>query len=193
MKRFNNILITFALIFFFNSNNTFSQWYQQNCGTTEVLYGVSFTDEQNGTVVGFNGTILRKMNGGTDWTSQSNGTSNWLNSVCFTDENNGTAVGGDGVILHTTNGGVSFVEEEKIDEMPTEFLLSQNYPNPFNPKITISFSIPQSQTVELKVFHLLGNEVATMLNGYKSAGEHVFEFNGSELTSGIYFFRIKGG
>ena len=69
------------------------------------MISVSFTDANNGTAVGYNGTILRTTNGGTNWTSQSSGTTNCLNGVSFTDANNGTAVGGYGTILRTTNGG----------------------------------------------------------------------------------------
>jgi hypothetical protein len=76
---------------------------------------------------------------------------------------------------------------------PKEFKLEQNFPNPFNPSTTISFSLPQSQNVELKVFDMLGNEVALLLDEYKSAGEHKIEFNGSELSTGIYFYQMKAG
>jgi hypothetical protein len=81
----------------------------------------------------------------------------------------------------------------EVSELPKEYKLEQNYPNPFNPITTISFSIPQSQDVELKVFDLLGNEVATLINEYKQAGEHKVEFDGGKLTSGIYFYRLKAG
>ncbi|MGE5811029.1 MAG: YCF48-related protein [Ignavibacteria bacterium] len=83
------------------------------------------------------------------------------------------------------------IREEKTNRI-TEFKL-QNYPNPFNPSTTISFSLPQSQNVELKVFDMLGNEVALLLDEYKSAGEHKIEFNGSELSTGIYFYQMKAG
>ncbi len=66
-----------------------------------------------------------------------------INRIFFTDTSNGWAVGEGGTIIHTTNGGVSFVEEEEIDEMPTEFLLSQNYPNPFNPSTSIQIRSKQ--------------------------------------------------
>ena len=81
----------------------------------------------------------------------------------------------------------------EVQNSLTSFSLNQNYPNPFNPTTTISFSIPQSQNVELKVFDLLGNEMATLLNEYKEAGEHKVELDGSDLTSGIYFYRLKAG
>ena len=92
------------------------------------------------------------------------------------------------------------VDEEII---LNEFELSQNYPNPFNPSTTIRFTIPQdvrreTQDVSLKVYDILGNEVATLVNEELSAGEYEVEFNshsgaGRNLTSGIYFYQLKAG
>jgi photosystem II stability/assembly factor-like uncharacterized protein len=84
---------------------------------------------------------------------------------------------------------------------PIIFYLHQNYPNPFNPTTKIKFSIPSNQTpirggargglVTLKVYDVLGNEVATLVNEQKSSGEYEVEFDGSNLASGIYFYQIK--
>ncbi|MBL7129614.1 MAG: T9SS type A sorting domain-containing protein, partial [Ignavibacteria bacterium] len=77
-------------------------------GTTTTLHGVSFTDANNGTVVGDGGTILRTTNGGANWTSQISGTTRELWGVSFTDINTGTVVGGLGEILRTINGGTNW-------------------------------------------------------------------------------------
>lgn len=71
------------------------------------------------------------------------------------------------------------------------FTLSQNYPNPFNPSTTIKYSIPKQSNVTLKVFDVLGSEVSTLVNKEQSQGNYEIEFDGSELTSGIYFYRLK--
>ncbi|MGB5288573.1 MAG: T9SS type A sorting domain-containing protein, partial [Ignavibacteriaceae bacterium] len=68
-----------------------------------------------------------------------------------------------------------------------------NYPNPFNPSTSIHFSIPSSEFVTLKVFDMLGNEVATIINEEKPAGSYQVEFNASQLSSGIYFYTINAG
>ncbi len=73
------------------------------------------------------------------------------------------------------------------------YLLSQNYPNPFNPTTTILYSIPNSEFVELKVYDLLGKEVANLVNEFKQSGNHSVNFDGSNLSSGIYFYTIKAG
>lgn len=74
---------------------------------------------------------------------------------------------------------------------PKEFTLTQNYPNPFNPTTTIHFTLPQSGVVSLKVFDMLGREVETLVNEYRSAGAHQVNFNTSSLTSGVYFYRLE--
>jgi hypothetical protein len=76
---------------------------------------------------------------------------------------------------------------------PDEFSLSQNYPNPFNPSTTIKYSIPSSEFVKLKVFDVLGNEVATLVNEEKPKGIYKVDFNGANLSSGIYFYTLQAG
>lgn len=77
--------------------------------------------------------------------------------------------------------------------LPTEFLLSQNYPNPFNPTTTISYSIPQSADVKIVVVNTLGQEIATLVNEFKSVGTYEVQFNASNLPSGIYFYHLTAG
>lgn len=77
--------------------------------------------------------------------------------------------------------------------IPNEFSLAQNYPNPFNPSTTISFTIPQSEFVTLKVYDILGREVATLVNENLTAGNHTYNFDASKLTSGVYFYKLQTG
>lgn len=76
-------------------------------------------------------------------------------------------------------------------EIPKTFSLSQNYPNPFNPVTMIKFALPKASFVTLKVYDMLGREVAELVNGQKSAGQYIVDFNASSLTSGIYFYRLE--
>jgi hypothetical protein len=69
--------------------------------------------------------------------------------------------------------------------------LSQNYPNPFNPSTNIQYAISSRQLISLKVYDILGNEIATLVNEEKSAGQYEVEFDGTGLPSGIYFYQIK--
>ena len=81
--------------------------------------------------------------------------------------------------------------ENKPSQIITEFKLYSNYPNPFNPTTMIKYSISNSSFVSLKVFNMLGQEVATLINKDQLAGEYVIEFNASDLTSGIYLYRLQ--
>jgi hypothetical protein len=74
-----------------------------------------------------------------------------------------------------------------------KFELSQNYPNPFNPSTNISFTVPSWSFVSLKVFDLLGREVATLVNEQKSAGTYTQKWNASALSSGVYFYKLEAG
>ena len=78
-------------------------------------------------------------------------------------------------------------------EQPAGFMLSQNYPNPFNPSTVISYQIPTSGQVTLKVYGILGREVATLVNERENAGSYSVTFDGSRLASGVYFYRLQAG
>ncbi len=79
-----------------------------------------------------------------------------------------------------------------VSNQPKEFKLEQNYPNPFNPSTTIKYNIPEENFVTLKVYNLLGKEVATLVNKKQSAGSYQYNFNAGELSSGIYFYKLTG-
>jgi hypothetical protein len=77
--------------------------------------------------------------------------------------------------------------------LPYQYSLSPNYPNPFNPTTVIAYSIPKSGNISLKIYDLLGREVATLVNEIKQAGNYEVKFDGSKLASGIYLYRIQSG
>jgi len=78
--------------------------------------------------------------------------------------------------------------------MPDDFALKQNYPNPFNPNTSISFVLPRGSKVTLKVYSLIGQEVATIVNGETlTAGEHTYSFGALNISSGVYYYRLDAG
>ena len=80
-------------------------------------------------------------------------------------------------------------KEQTVDL--SSFKLEQNYPNPFNPATQITYYIPVESQVKLKVFNVLGNEVATLVDEEKPAGEYSVKFNASSLSSGVYIYRLQ--
>jgi hypothetical protein len=79
----------------------------------------------------------------------------------------------------------------KKEVLPREYSLSQNYPNPFNPTTTIGYQLPISSYLTLKVYNLLGQEVAAIFEGVQQAGNYTAILDGSNLTSGIYFYKME--
>ena len=86
--------------------------------------------------------------------------------------------------------GITAVEEEATI-LPSSYALEQNYPNPFNPATTIVYQLSKSGNVKVAVFNLLGQQVATIVNGYQDAGSHQVTFDASRLTSGVYFYTLE--
>ncbi|MCP5061125.1 MAG: T9SS type A sorting domain-containing protein [Ignavibacteriae bacterium] len=81
--------------------------------------------------------------------------------------------------------------KQNNNSIPHEYLLEQNYPNPFNPSTKIRYSIPSFEFVTLKIYNILGSEVATLVNQKQTSGSYEVSFNATDLTSGIYFYQIS--
>ena len=150
--------------------------------------------------------FYKTTDGGNSWldlTNQLPGNTGYT-SLFFTDENTGFLAGSAGIIK-TTTGGELITSVNLLDNtsMPTGFKLYQNYPNPFNPTTKIKYSIPASPTkwqanlpkgeafVQLKIYDILGREVATLVNKQQRPGNYEVKFNASNFSSGVYFYRIQ--
>jgi len=138
--------------------------------------------------------IAKTSDGGVTWIDQTPGDYDprGFKSVDMVNDSLGFLVGNNGGFYRTNTGGISDVQQDDTG-INNQFSLSQNYPNPFNPTTTIKFSIPSDNQVSLKVYNVLGKEVASLLNDYISAGFYTADFNASNLSSGIYFYQIKAG
>jgi hypothetical protein len=177
-------------------------WMLQHSIPNEALSDVYFTDSQTGTTVGWSGIILSTTDAGATWITENSNTIIGLISVFFVNSEIGFAAGGEGTILANSDSGVTNIEAEIF---PDEFVLYQNYPNPFNPTTIISWQSPVDSWQTLRIYDVLGNEVATLVDEYKPAGRHEIEFNAARhsrevrnlpagrqgLSSGIYFYQLK--
>ena len=124
-----------------------------------------------------------------------------LNSTHGTPRN--TSTGGKTAVVMSANGylfayapGISTPIEDKMGDEHVKlerFKLNQNYPNPFNPSTTIEFNLPKSSEVSLKVYNILGEEVATLLSASLLSGSHSVEWDVSNLASGVYLYRLQAG
>jgi hypothetical protein len=95
--------------------------------------------------------------------------------------------------VQTAPYGLTGVNEDEELGQPVAYKLAQNYPNPFNPSTKIRYTIPENARVTLKVFNILGQEVATLVNEHEVAGNYVALFEANELATGVYFYRLEAG
>ena len=175
-------------------------WIQQYEGN---FVDVHFFSKDKGWVIGKVNEInvlLRTIDGGNNWDLvEVPYTQGSFVDIDFVDESHGwicASSWNSKELLRTTNGGVTFVEDERFSNVqPTDFTLQQNYPNPFNPSTIISYELPAAGEVSLKVYDVLGKEVATLVNEYRNAGSYNVQFtmNNLQLSSGIYFYQLKTG
>ena len=153
---------------------------------------IYFTNSNTGFMSSSTNHLLKTTNAGANWFEQILTPSGLCTySLFFLNENTGFVGCNNGIILKTTNGGVSV--NPVSTTVSDKYSLSQNYPNPFNPTTNIKFSIPKSDNVTLKVFNILGKEIATLVNEKLQAGSYEVKFDGTNQPSGVYYYKIVSG
>jgi hypothetical protein len=175
----------------FKSTDNGNSWNTVNSGlgTTYILFLYSFNSYLfAGT---YNGGVYESSNGGANWINISTGLQN-LDDRALTVFNSNLYV--------ATVGGVwkrplsEIVSVKQISNLvPDEFKLEQNYPNPFNPTTIIRFQVKDSRFVTLKVYDILGKEKSTIVNKDLNAGSYSYSFDASNLSSGVYFYKLTSG
>lgn len=163
-----------------------------NSFTSSVIKDIEFMDNNN--VIAVGGRIIRSTNAGLTW-FRANPSFN-TRGVDFVNDSVGFIVGDLGIVLSTIPNptvGITPVSTE----IPEEYSLLQNYPNPFNPTTSIKFKIPNQvrddNIVSLKIYDIMGREVAVLVNESLSPGEYEVSFNGTGYSSGVYFYRLTAG
>lgn len=169
----------------------------QNMWYTDYYFrsvkGIFFTDPEKGVILAHknfpNSNIIQlTTNGGVNWSNTY--FPSRLNSVFFINKLTGWIAGKQGTILKTTTGGITNIQTN-VNSSADRFFLYQNYPNPFNSATRIKFEIHSTGFVSLKVFSASGKETATLVSEYLNPGTYNVDFQGDDLASGIYFYKIQ--
>ncbi len=136
--------------------------------------------------------VFESMDNGTNWVQQNNNLSD-LDILSLAVDNNGILFAGPYAGGVFRAGSAPTAVKNIHPNLPTSYNLSQNYPNPFNPSTIISYQLPVSSKVVLKIYDLLGRDVATLVDDRQHAGNYSVKFNAGNLSSGIYFYRLIAG
>jgi hypothetical protein len=184
-----------------------NSWSSMSSTVPVELTSFTATSANNGTLLkwrtatetnnyGFN--VERKASN-SSWENiafvKGNGTSSEVSNYSFTDKNAGQS----GKVSYRLkqvdfDGSYTYSKTVEVNLSKTfSYQLGKNYPNPFNPSTIIKYSVPVKQNVTLKVYNLLGNLVATLVNETKEAGDHSVEFNAKNLSSGVYYYQLQAG
>jgi len=105
----------------------------------------------------------------------------------------GSGPGGLGYIGHDSIKGIITRQVSVSDEAPSAFAVEQNSPNPANPTTTISFTLPESGNVNVDIFNVAGQKIDTLVNNFMDSGKHSVVWDGSQFSTGVYFYTVKSG
>ncbi len=162
-----------------------------------VMLNWSTSTEQNNHGFNVEKSVISPRSSEKQWKKvgfvEGKGNSNQKNTYTFIDKN---ILAGKTIyrLQQIDNDGkVSYSKEVEVNFLPVIVEVGQNFPNPFNPSTTINYKIPTNGFVTLKVYNILGEEVATLVNEEKETGIHQVKFDGSNLSSGMYFYKLTAG
>jgi photosystem II stability/assembly factor-like uncharacterized protein len=171
------------------TSNGGQNWIYKNMGIFGVPTALSFrTNSEGWASMGYLPSLLKTTDQGTSWFLVDSPDSVKVFDLVFLNNRFGIGVGLEGKVIKFDFSSVSV---SSISSIPYTFYLSQNYPNPFNPGSSITYSVPDISSVEIKVYNLLGEEINTIYKGIKSPGSYTIRFSGNNLPSGVYFYRLS--
>jgi photosystem II stability/assembly factor-like uncharacterized protein len=164
-------------------------WTQVNNGFPTDFFFYNFISSGSNIFAATNVGIYLSIDNGNNWTRDNTGMTNYGFDFLAICRNN--------IFASTYGGGIWYRPIQDLVWISTKqvdgFNLIQNYPNPFNPITEIRYSIEKEGNVQLNIYNLLGSRVSTIVNEYKQVGNYSVQFNGSNLPSGIYFYKLEAG
>ncbi|MCX6150069.1 MAG: YCF48-related protein [Ignavibacteriales bacterium] len=137
--------------------------------------------------------MIKTTDGGKTWFEQNAPNTVGIASIFSVNENICYAVGYDGIFKTTDGGGIVYVKEKENNAVPKNIELYQNFPNPFNPTTVINYQLSEPSDVKLKIYDVLGREIAMLVNKFQKEGKYSFNYNADGLSSGVYFYVLQAG
>lgn len=194
----------------YKTTNSGTNWinFSSSISDTSFLNSVKFLSNGTGIIQGNrnkilpNGDnqiqymyILKSTDFGINWNAYKIVSGNYIgNKIEMVNEKKyylcGYSLNSQGIVYYSSNGGETFVNNYS-NEIPDKYFLYQNYPNPFNPSTVIEYSMPKAGFVSIKVFDSQGKFITELVNSFKAIGNYSVNFDGSQLASGVYFYRIE--
>lgn len=160
---------------------------------TNSIHSIHFASPQIGYASSYYNIMYKTTDAGITWFSTYCINDNTSQGIYFIDNFTGFASSRYGQIIKTTTGGGVLISVEPQSYIvPHTFNLYQNYPNPFNPITKIKFDIPKAMNASLKIYDILGREVSVIVNDFLIPGTYAFDFDGSNFSSGVYFYVLTG-
>jgi photosystem II stability/assembly factor-like uncharacterized protein len=153
---------------------------------------IDFINESDGYAGTWDGRIFKTSDAGETWIEEEFPSAMPIYAIDFVDVKRGWSFGSTGTILKRDPNSTN-ISIDQISAQIKNYSLSQNYPNPFNPSTVISYQLPISGKVSIKVYDILGREIVALIMEEKPAGNYEVEFDGTVLPSGIYFYRLQAG
>jgi len=177
---------------FFRSTDAGSTWQAVYEGLPYQPSRIVYTQGILYTV--YESSVYKSENGGYNWSGSgfSVPVGAFLNSISATDRNTCWVVGDRGMIFRNLNSSTIGIDPSQ-NELPENFVLHQNYPNPFNPVTKISYEITKPGLVAISIYDITGKKVAELVNQVLAPGKYTADFDGSHLSSGVYFYRLQAG
>ncbi|MEO8665397.1 MAG: YCF48-related protein [Ignavibacteria bacterium] len=178
------------------TSNGGMNWQDLKLTSRTFINSIFFVSNDTGWYCGSG--VFKTSNSGVNWVNQIPPVGvDYFRHIFFKNNKTGWVVGDDGVIFSTHTGGITTVNNSAVNS-PLDFILNQNYPNPFNPKTIINYELPsnvngQRADVKLIVYDLLGKEIVTLVDAKQNPGSYSIDFDGSNLPSGIYFYKLSAG